>query len=563
MNCFIGNLCDGLIESLIMSLLELPVEILLLIVHHLNGYDKCQVFGTCRKLNDLQKSIFIDHRVLYAAISNHRHYDSFRNIVCSDSQQIVFPKSLRELMHPYPIPIIPSTVRKLTLEQYAINLPYKIAAIPYGITHMVMHDEFNSSLQSLIPKSVTHFTLGYYYNQPITENDIPESVTHLTFGGCFNSPIIRLPNGITHITFGNSFHQPLPLGCIPNTVTHLTLGRDFNNNIDNLPNSIKVLKLGKSFCQIINYLPSGLESLSLAHPFTNMLHDMPSTLKHLILRGYFVQGLDNLPDGLMHLVVGKYQPEMHKLPSCLKYLTLSDVLVHQIDDILPEGLIELTFGMYYDNPINRLPLGLKKIVFGVLFNQCLNSCIPNGCEHLEFGDGFNQPIMLGDIPPTIKYLSFGRYFNQSIAGVLPDSIETLVFGECFNQNINGILPRNLKSLTLGYNFKGTIVDVPVSLSALSITEDYPHPISHLSSRIKTLTVELGLMGDKNSSMKPTDLNLCVRLYSSVLYTIPHTIEHLILYSNRYYNFGIELKCQFITICGTTLIYRKEYWIKYK
>lgn len=71
-----------------------------------------------------------------------------------------------------------------------------------------------------IPKSVTHLSFGYRFNEQLGRG-IPETVTHLTFGSDFNKPLImQLPHG-----------SKFTYKCIPSSVTHLTFGYDFNQEL--------------------------------------------------------------------------------------------------------------------------------------------------------------------------------------------------------------------------------------------------------------------------------------------------------------------------------------------
>ena len=55
------------------------------------------------------------------------------------------------------------------------------------------------------------------------------------------------------------------------------------------------------------------------------------------------------------------------------------------------------------------------------------------------------------LPNSIKTLSFGSRFNQSLVGVtLPSSLETLSFADCFNKSMDDVtFPSSLQALTFG------------------------------------------------------------------------------------------------------------------
>jgi hypothetical protein len=61
---------------------------------------------------------------------------------------------------------------------------------------MIFNDYFDKSLDNynklMKDNSITHLTLGKYFNQPIY--NLPNSITHLKLGWIFNQPINYLPN---------------------------------------------------------------------------------------------------------------------------------------------------------------------------------------------------------------------------------------------------------------------------------------------------------------------------------------------------------------------------------
>jgi hypothetical protein len=52
---------------------------------------------------------------------------------------------------------------------------------------------------------------------------------------------------------------------------------------------------------------------------------------------------------------------------------------------------------------------------------------------------------LNDLPISIKNITFDRYFNDSIDGLIKIDAENLIFGKDFNKDINDI-PKSVKKI---------------------------------------------------------------------------------------------------------------------
>jgi hypothetical protein len=111
----------------------------------------------------------------------------------------------------------------------------------------------------MLPAGLTHLTLGYRFNQPLSVGLLPAGLKYLSFGthsrlnpgemahrSVFNRRLTvgMLPNSLTMLRFGTEYNQPLDVGVLPAGLTMLSFGVDFN----------QTLKAG--------VLPAGLEQLS-------------------------------------------------------------------------------------------------------------------------------------------------------------------------------------------------------------------------------------------------------------------------------------------------------------
>ena len=124
-------------------------------------------------------------------------------------------------------------------------------------------------------------------------------------------------------------------------------------------------------------------------------------------------------------------------------------------------------GMVWPLQFVRDPSWVKRI-------QDVEECggfsqIPN-LQSLQFGEKFNQALIVGSLPATLESLQFGWHFNQALElGALPASLMSLQFGQRFNQPLAiHTLPASLKSLQFGRDFRQrvTVATLPSSLTSL-------------------------------------------------------------------------------------------------
>jgi hypothetical protein len=162
--------------------------------------------------------------------------------------------------------------------------------------------------------------------------------------------------------------------------------------------------------------------------------------------------------------------------------------------ILPDSLIEVTFGAYYNQSIEygALPGSLTRLEFGDYFTQSIAvGVLPSSLTQLIFGHKFNQPIAVGVLPSSLTQLIFGHKFNQPIAvGVLPVSLEQLKFGAEFDQPITeGVLPTGLRQLTFGDCFNQPLAEgvVPVSVTHMTLGRNFNKTVHQTRGRVLNVT----------------------------------------------------------------------------
>ncbi|CAK9101523.1 unnamed protein product [Durusdinium trenchii] len=81
-------------------------------------------------------------------------------------------------------------------------------------------------------------------------------------------------------------------------------------------------------------------------------------------------------------------------------------------------------------------------------------------EGIQEVEGLDEPTQLRNLV-SIKSLSFGNMFNQTLKGVAwPSTLESLHIGNWFNKSLEGAAwPNTLQSLSLGFDFNQTLEGV--------------------------------------------------------------------------------------------------------
>lgn len=216
-----------------------------------------------------------------------------------------------------------------------------------NITDVKLDDEFYGDIS--LPDTVTHFTMGYWYNRKIV---LPNTLTHFTMGNNFNRGIV-LPGTLTHFIMGNQFDQQIDL---PKGLSYFQMGIDFNQPID-LPASLTYFRMRGEFNQPIE-LPLGLTHLILG-PFFNQRIRLPNSLVYFAMGSYFNQPIQ-IPYGLKYLIMGVKFNQPIDLPNTVTHLTLGLNFKRSID--FPASLIYVKFRKENrDFWTERIPLQVKTV----------------------------------------------------------------------------------------------------------------------------------------------------------------------------------------------------------
>jgi hypothetical protein len=164
------------------------------------------------------------------------------------------------------------------------------------------------------------------------------------------------------------------------------------------------------------------------------------------------------------------------LPSDVTHLTFGEFFDQPVDK-LPDSITHLTFGEFFDQPVDKLPDSITHLTLGNEFNNSIDN-LPDSITHLTLGNEFNKNI--DNLPDSITHLTLGNDFDKPINN-LPNGIIYLKFGWCFKQHIDKYnLPSNLKYLVLECKSFVSLNNLPESITHLYIEDTYtPHIINNL------------------------------------------------------------------------------------
>ena len=239
----------------------------------------------------------------------------------------------------------------------------------------------------LIPSSTIHCKIK---NTNINMSTFPihTNISHLYFEFRYRGRSIRPFNlvnnsSVTHLVIGNNFCLQNVFNLkIPKNITHLDVGKNNCALILNLHNSLTYLNLGSDTIVFCGYVPISLTNLFFDNASIIHISQIYPFVTHLRI-GYLQANL-SLVDlkyfpNLSHLTIGSDNSsnycQVHRMPS------------------LTSTVIYLKFGICCDFPItNIFRSNLVHIIFGDMFNQDIDGCIPVSCKYLEFGQSFGRCI---------------------------------------------------------------------------------------------------------------------------------------------------------------------------
>ena len=280
-------------------------------------------------------------------------------------------------------------------QNYKLSKFNKSVIIPKNVTHLTLGHKFNQ--QVIIPQSITNLTFGNKFDKQVI---IPQSITNLTFGQDFNQPVI-IPHNVIHLTFDDKFNQQIT---IPQNVTHLFFGENFNQQII-IPQNVTHLTFGLKFNQQI-IIPENVTHLTFGEWFNQQVI-IPQNVTHLTFGTCFNQQVI-IPPSVTHLTFGYCFNKQINLPN-IKYIKLDCDNIDLIEN-LPNSVEEIEFGKYFSLELYNLPNSIKKISFDLnsKYDKELN-CLSEFVEYIKLPNNYNKKIK--KFPLNLKTIECNKNYK--------------------------------------------------------------------------------------------------------------------------------------------------------
>lgn len=354
-------------------------------------------------------SIFLDR---YSNLENIR-VDFIRKIYCSYNLKLNLNLfvNLTELKLSIDSSIlsakfIPSTIQKFQLIGYSNFTKFD----GIGLTNLIKLNVYDTLLTDLIlPPNLKCLYMPSKWRKFPNPGYFPESLTELKFG-YVEGPILAgaLPPYLESLEIDSGFNSAIERDIIPSTISLLNLGSSFESALTIYTKYLRTFTQNNNNC--LMWPPSvtkmKLNSLLRTHP------KLPSTLTDLEFK--VSHSFPLIPEFfscniifLKICAINGYSPVFHKLPPCLKSLSLymsRSSMLREND--LPDSITYLKLeGLEYCFNLKRnlLPSRLEALSL-----QCSSS---------SFEDV--------SLPGSLTLLDLAKYRFPFRRGVLPNSLKTL------------------------------------------------------------------------------------------------------------------------------------------
>lgn len=145
--------------------------------------------------------------------------------------------------------------------------------------------------------------------------------------------------------------------------------------------------------------------------------------------------------------------------------------------------------------LSNIPPKVKEIYFGPFFNHTIDkNLIPASTTYMNMGNLYNKLIECNVLPSKLKILYLSSEFNQIlIPKSLPETLQELYFGTYYDKPIMpNVFPAGLKKIVFGIGFNHFLdKDVlPKNLEYLELSSEYSQNISNLPKKIKYLKIKV-------------------------------------------------------------------------
>lgn len=250
--------------------------------------------------------------------------------------------------------------------------------------------------------------------------------------------------------------------------------KEYNFPFDNLPETLNNFELLiNNYTYKFDNLPTNLNKFVFSVSNNIYEHDfnLPESVKIIELINCGINTICNLPIGLEEL---KFENNDYNSKNCKNILNTN---------ILPPNIKKLK--LYYDCVIDVLPKFLEEVEFENII-EINNLDWETNLKKITFNVHFALPTHNIKFPPTLKYIHFGNYFNDSIDN-LPNSVEIIELGNHHNHEISHF-PDNLKKINFGKKYKYSIDNLPDGVEEIIITSKYDKQITKLPLSLKKISI---------------------------------------------------------------------------
>ncbi|KAM9997661.1 hypothetical protein ACTFIY_007336 [Dictyostelium cf. discoideum] len=214
-----------------------------------------------------------------------------------------------------------------------------------------------------------------------------------------------------------------------------------------------------------------------------IFHQMKKSSINRIQKYNNCEEIENLENSyyIKHLKLVENSPiPINGIPNSVRLLRLNCNFNHKLligSFSLSKRLEILILGEIFNQTIERnlLPNSLKKIKFGLKFNQSLQH-LPSSVTSIKVSGSFLKPET---IPSTVTELKLYFFFNKEnlTTNDIPKSIKSLKMDICFNNIfVVGFIPNSVTKLVLGPRFfecslkagiiPNSVTDLTISLGCL-------------------------------------------------------------------------------------------------
>lgn len=317
------------------------------------------------------------------------------------------------------------------------------------------------------------------------------------------------------VVFNNNFNKKLDeyLNILLQK-QELVFGTKFNKAInDDIPENVKKIIFGFDFNRIIDLLHDGVEHIELENHFNKDIKKFPRHLKFLKVVRNMNRKICEFPEGLIELHFSEFRNNPIVYPENLNTLYLRFFRLNSYNFYLPKNLMKLILTINENFELKYLPKSLKYL--------SITKDYESDETQKDVYEGFNNSIE--NLPENLEFLSVKADFNLQIP-ILPKNLKTLVLGHHFNQELNN-LPDNLQSITLLNSFNQKLTNLPVNLESLSLGRSFNLQLTGLPQNLKCLKILNSNYSHSIEIIPPSIKELHIQ--SSPITFLPPNLEKLV------------------------------------